>query len=50
MIKILIVEDEIPARKKLRRFLDQVKETVSVEAEIDTVLEAVSFLKKNKIY
>lgn len=46
MIKILIVEDEIPARKKLRRFLDQVKETVSVEAEIDTVHEAVSFLKK----
>lgn len=46
MIKILIVEDEIPARKKLRRFLDKIKETVSVEAEIDTVHEAVSFLKK----
>lgn len=45
MIKILIVEDEIPARKKLNRFLDKVKETVSVEAEIDTVHEAVSFLK-----
>lgn len=45
MIKILIVEDEIPARKKLKRFLDKVKETVSVEAEIDTVHEAVNFLK-----
>lgn len=45
MIKILIVEDEIPARKKLRRFLDEVKEPISVEAEIDTVQDAVNFLK-----
>lgn len=45
MIKVLIIEDEIPARKKLRRFLDEVEETFSVEAEIDTVKEAVDFLR-----
>lgn len=47
MIKILIIEDEIPARKKLRRFLDEVNETISVEAEVDTVQDAVNFLKNN---
>nr|WP_294937848.1 LytTR family DNA-binding domain-containing protein [uncultured Flavobacterium sp.] len=48
MINVLIIEDEIPARKKLRRFLDEINEPVSVVAEIGTITEAVDFLKAEK--
>ena len=49
MIKIAIIEDEIPARRKLKRFLDELEETTEVVAEIDTVEMAVEFLKNNTI-
>ncbi len=48
MINIVIIEDEIPARRKLKRFLNDVDETVSVVAELETVDEAVRFLSKAK--
>jgi len=48
MIKIVIIEDEIPARKKLKRFLEEQGGTTEVLAEINTVEMAVEFLKKNK--
>ncbi|MFD2907545.1 LytR/AlgR family response regulator transcription factor [Flavobacterium ardleyense] len=49
MIKILIIEDEIPARKKLKRFLDELETTTEIVAEIDTVEVAIEFLKESKI-
>jgi DNA-binding LytR/AlgR family response regulator len=44
MIKIVIIEDEIPARKKIKRFLAEMDESVSVIAELGTVNEAIEFL------
>ena len=49
MIKILIIEDEIPARKKLKRFIEKLENETEVMAEIDTVETAVDFLKNNKV-
>lgn len=45
MIKVVIIEDEIPARKKLKRFLEQVDYSTEVIAEIGTVSQAIEFLK-----
>lgn len=47
MVKIVILEDEIPARKKLKRFLEELDTQIEVIAEIDTVAMGVSFLKNN---
>ena len=49
MIKILIIEDEIPARKKLKRFIQELETATAVLAEIDTVETAIDFLKNNKV-
>jgi len=49
MIKIAIIEDEIPARRKLKRFLDELEVMTEVVAEIDTVKTAVEFLKNTKV-
>lgn len=46
MIRIVIIEDEIPARKKLKRFLEEIDNSTEVIAEIGTVSEAIEFLKK----
>lgn len=49
MIKILIIEDEIPARKKLKRFLDELDTKTEVVAEIDTVETAIEFLNHSSV-
>jgi len=49
MIKVLIIEDEIPARKKLKRFLDELDTAIQVIAEIDTVEAAVGFLTNSTV-
>ena len=49
MIKILIVEDEIPARKKLKRFLAELDTEFEVVAEIDSVSMGISFLKSSSV-
>ena len=49
MIKILIIEDEIPARKKLKRFLEELNTAIEVVAEIDTVQKAIDFLADTKV-
>jgi DNA-binding LytR/AlgR family response regulator len=49
MIKILILEDEIPARKKLKRFLKELDSPIDIVAEIDTVAMGVSFLKSHSV-
>jgi len=46
MIRVVIIEDEIPARKKLKRFLEEIDNPTEVIAEIGTVSEAIEFLKK----
>tara|TARA_R110002020_G_scaffold267391_1_gene482525 strand:+ start:2885 stop:3658 length:774 start_codon:yes stop_codon:yes gene_type:complete len=45
MIKILILEDELPARKKLKRFLEQLQLDVKVIAEIESVETGIEFLQ-----
>ncbi len=49
MINILIIEDEIPARKKLKRFLEELNTPINVVEELDTVVSAVSFFENNTI-
>ena len=49
MIKILVLEDEIPARKKLKRFLVEMNTKIEIVAEIDTVSEGTNFLRNNSI-
>ncbi|NHN26221.1 response regulator transcription factor [Flavobacterium jejuense] len=49
MIKVLIIEDEIPARKKLKRFLEQLNESITIVCEIGTIEEAISFLGSKPI-
>lgn len=49
MIRILIIEDEIPARKKIKRFVSELDVTTEIIAEIDTVERAVEFLQNNQV-
>ncbi len=49
MIKILIIEDEIPARKKLKRFIEELEIETLVVAEIDTVETAINFLQTTNV-
>ena len=49
MIKVLIIEDEIPARNKLKRFLSQLNESIEVVGEIDTVEAAIAFLNTTEV-
>lgn len=44
MIKVIIIEDEIPARNKLKRFISELEPPVEVIAEIDAVEAAVAVL------
>lgn len=48
MTRIIIIEDEILARKKLKRFLEELTESTTILAELDTVQSAIDFLKSNK--
>lgn len=48
MTKILIIEDEIPAQKKLKRFIGALDSPTEIMAEIDTVEVAVEFLKAHQ--
>lgn len=48
MTKILIIEDEIPARKKLKRFIEELNLSTEIIAELDTVQSAVDFLKNHQ--
>ena len=46
MIKVLIIEDEAPAVRKLKRFLEELNEPIEVIGELSTVADAILFLKK----
>ena len=49
MIKIVIIEDEIPARNKLKRFISELETPIEIVAEIDTVEQAIAFLKNSSV-
>lgn len=49
MIRILLIEDEIPARNKLKRFLGDLDTDTEIVAEIDTVATAIAFLKNTSV-
>ncbi|WP_250255191.1 LytTR family DNA-binding domain-containing protein [Chryseobacterium sp. Marseille-Q3244] len=49
MIKVVIIEDEIPARNKLKRFISELELPVELVAEIDTVEAAVEVLKNSAV-
>ncbi|BFO67578.1 LytR/AlgR family response regulator transcription factor [Chryseobacterium sp. KCF3-3] len=49
MIKVVIIEDEIPARNKLKRFISELETPVEIVAEIDTVEQAIVFLKNSSV-
>lgn len=49
MIKVLIIEDEIPARKKLKRFIEELNTPIEIISEIDTVANAITFLKGHEV-
>lgn len=46
MYKILIIEDEAPARKKLKRFIPKVCDEFEIIAELETVDDVTLFLKQ----
>jgi len=47
MIKVVILEDEVPARNKLKRFLSQQKEQIQLISELDSIETAIEFLTNN---
>ena len=49
MIKVLIIEDEIPARNKLKRFIKELETSIEIIQEIDTVHAAIDFLKNTNV-
>lgn len=49
MIKVLLIEDELPARKKMIRFLNELPESINIVAEIDTIAQGIAFLKTNAV-
>lgn len=48
MIQILIIEDEIPARNKLKRMIQELGHDTDIMAELDSVESAVSFLSSKQ--
>ncbi|MDO8999245.1 MAG: LytTR family DNA-binding domain-containing protein [Bacteroidota bacterium] len=49
MFNAIIIEDEYPARITLKSYLERYFSNIEVVAEIETVLEAIPFIKNNKI-
>ena len=45
MIKVVILEDEVPARKKLKNFLDKTLESFAIIKVIETINEALTFFQ-----
>ena len=46
MIKIVIIEDEAPAVRKLKRFLEELGEPTAVIAELTNIEDAIAFFKE----
>lgn len=48
MITVLIIEDERPARQRLKRLLADVSTPVKIAAELDTVADSIAFLQQHQ--
>lgn len=48
MIKVVIIEDEAPAVRKLKRFLEDLSEAITIIAELTNVEDAIAFFKNNE--
>lgn len=48
MTKVLIIEDEIPARKKLKRLIEKLDSPTEIIAELDTIESAITFLNQRQ--
>lgn len=49
MIKVLLIEDEAPARKKLKSYIEKTGRSIEIVQELETVEETLFFFKNNKI-
>lgn len=49
MINVVIIEDELPAQKKLKRFLEELDTPINIVGEIDTVEAGIEFLKNKSV-
>jgi len=47
-MKVIIVEDEVPAAEKLERYLQKYDASIQVVARFDTVSNTVAWLKENQ--
>ena len=45
-IEILIIEDELPARRKLKRYIEQLDEKTQIVSECSTINEAIVFFEE----
>lgn len=45
MIKVVIIEDEAPARRKLRRFISDLSDPVIVVEELTSISQSIEYLK-----
>ncbi len=45
MIKVVILEDEVPARKKIKNFLDKIEDPIVIIKEIETISEGLIFFQ-----
>ena len=45
MIKVVLIEDEIPAKKKLKSYLAKLDSTIEIVKETDTVQDTLAFLQ-----
>lgn len=45
MIRVIIIEDEAPARTKLKKYLERTGETISILKEIETIEETKSYFE-----
>ncbi|MDF2157224.1 LytTR family DNA-binding domain-containing protein [Algoriphagus sp. CAU 1675] len=45
MIRVVILEDEVPSRNKIKRFLEQVSPSVQLVGELDSIESGLAFFK-----
>lgn len=45
MIKVVIIEDEAPARKKLKNYIEKIGESIEILKELETVEDSINYFK-----
>ncbi|WP_435261911.1 LytR/AlgR family response regulator transcription factor [Tenacibaculum sp. nBUS_03] len=49
MIKVVLVEDEMPARKKIKKYIEKLKHPVEVIKELETVEDVLAFFTNDPV-